>query len=59
MEDEAVPSGEREVVRCSVGSSSVNRVTAPVPSAACVKRFCTPARDELKKSRRLSRVQTG
>ena len=52
------PSGDTAVAFCWLGLS-VSRSTAPVPSAACQKRFTSPARSELKITRRPSGVHTG
>ena len=51
------PSGDT-AVGYWVSGLSVSRSTAPVPSAACQNRFRTPARSDVKISRRLSGVHT-
>jgi len=52
------PSGEMAVADCWLGLS-LSRSIAPVSSAACPKRLRTPARSELKTTRRPSGVHTG
>ena len=51
------PSGDTPVGYW-VSGLSVSRSTAPLPSAACQNRFRTPARSDVKISRRLSGVHT-